>query len=75
MSDSRTWEVFKAMEEIQLIDSLHPKALPLYINHKWSNEEVHNHYKLKLSEAGDLLERVKRLSKNPDNSPVIDIEI
>jgi hypothetical protein len=68
-------DIEKALEQIELIDSLLPKALPLYINHPWATEGVRQHYIIKLAEAGDLKERIERLTENPDTDPYLNIEI
>lgn len=60
----------KALEECELIDSLLPRALPLYINKEWSTPLVREFYKQKLADAGALKEVIDRVTENPDTGPL-----
>lgn len=64
----------KAIEECDFIDTLLPKALPLYINKEWSSPLVQEYYKLKLANAGVLKEVIDRVTENPDTGP-LEIEL
>ena len=57
-------DIGKAIEEIALIDSLLPRALPLYINKEWSTKEAADHYKTKLAEAGELKALIDKIKKD-----------
>ena len=65
----------KALEQIELIDSLLPKALPLYINHPWVSENIRERYKQRLANAGELMEVIERVTTNPDTNKYLEIEI
>lgn len=67
-------EIEKALKECELIDSLIPEALPLYINHKWVTEDIRRRYLNMLEDAENLMERNERLSKNLDNGEYLKVE-
>jgi hypothetical protein len=75
MSNMSEENIEIALEQINLIDNLLPKAFPLYINYKWVSEDVRRHYLTKLAEAGDLKEIIDRVTINPDTDPYLNIEI
>ena len=56
----------EALDQIELIDSLLPEALPLYINHQWISSAIRERYKERLANAAELLEIIERVTNNPD---------
>jgi hypothetical protein len=52
-----------------------PEALPLYINHQWETLEIREMYKSKLKNAGELMEVIDRVTKNPDKEIYLSIQI
>ena len=63
-------DIHRAIEEHNLIDSLLPHALPLYINYEWVNDEVARKYRDKLSNAPELIETINRLGKQKETGPI-----